>query len=351
VSDAASASRTRTDVPGIDAAAATDWIAAHQPDVEPPLRFELIEGGHSNLTYRVTDNAGRRLVLRRPPLGHVLESAHDMGREHRIMAALAPTDVPVPPMVGLCTDRAVLGVDFYVMDYVEGHVLRTVDDARLLDHDARGHLSAALVDTLAAIHAVDLDTVGLVDLAKHESYIERQLRRWHRQFHEGGNRDLPLIDSVHAELTRRVPPQGPATIVHGDYRLDNCLVSTAGEVAAVLDWEICTLGDPLADVGMLLVYWVEAGDRLDPLGQAATTARGFWPRHRLLERYAATSGRDLGSIAFYQAFGQWKLACILEGVYARYVGGAKGDPPPDVQHFADSVVELSHAAAASLERG
>ena len=340
-----------TAVPGIEAAAVTDWITDREPSVAPPLRFDLIEGGHSNLTYRVTDTAGRRLVLRRPPLGHVLESAHDMGREHRIMAALAPTDVPVPPMVGLCTDRAVLGVDFYVMDYVKGHVLRSPADALLLDRDARSHLSGVLVDTLAAIHAVDLDAVGLADLGKQESYVERQLRRWHRQFHEGGTRDLPLIDAVHAELTRRVPPQGPAAIVHGDYRLDNCLVSTSGEVAAVLDWEICTLGDPLADVGMLLVYWIEAGDVLDPLGQAATSAPGFWPRQRLLERYAAASGRDLGDIAFYHAFGQWKLACILEGVYARYVGGAKGDPPPDVQHFADSVVELSHAAAASLEQG
>jgi aminoglycoside phosphotransferase (APT) family kinase protein len=337
--------------PGIAPGPVTAWITDTAPDIEPPLRFAPIPGGHSNLTYLVTDRAGRRLVLRRPPLGHVLESAHDMAREHRIMAALAHSPVPVPPMVGLCCDRSVLGVDFYVMRFVPGHVLRSRGDVDVLEPDARHRLSRNLVDTLAAIHAVDLDRVDLADLGRHEAYISRQLNRWHRQFHEGGTRDLPLLDAVHAELSARVPEQGPATIVHGDYRLDNCLVNEDGDVAAVLDWEICTLGDPLADVGMLLVYWVEEGDELDPLGQPATTAPGFFGREQLVDRYAEVSGRDLSHIAFYRVFGLWKLACVLEGVYARYVAGAKGDPPAGVQHFADSVVALSQAAADMLETG
>ena len=334
--------------PGIDVRPVTAWIVRHAPDIVPPLGFEVIEGGHSNITYRVTDNAGARLVLRRPPLGHVLESAHDMGREHRIITALDPTDVPVPPAVGLCTDPGVNGSDFYVMRFVEGRVLRTTTDARALAQEARSRLSSRLVDGLVAIHAVDLDSTGLDDLGRTDDYVARQLRRWHRQFHEGGTRDMPMLDAVHDALAERIPPQSAGTLVHGDYRLDNCLVTEDGDLAAVLDWEICTLGDPLADLGFLLTYWVEAGDTVNPLGHTATTADGFWDRRRILERYGELSGRDVDDMDVYIAFGRWRLACILEGVYARYVGGAKGEPPPDVEFFAKSVGLLVEQAARDL---
>jgi aminoglycoside phosphotransferase (APT) family kinase protein len=326
----------------------TAWIVEHAPDIAPPLAFDVIEGGHSNITYRVTDRAGARLVLRRPPLGHVLESAHDMAREHRIIAALGPTEVRVPAAVGLCTDPAVNGADFYVMRFVAGHVLRTTADAAKLHPEARSRLSSRLVDGLVAIHAVDLTATGLDDLGRTEDYVARQLRRWHRQFHEGGTREMPLLDAVHDALVERIPAQSGATLVHGDYRLDNCLVTEDGDLAAVLDWEICTLGDPLADLGFLLTYWVEAADPVNPLGHTATTADGFWDRRRVVERYGEMSGRDVGDMDVYVAFGRWRLACILEGVYARYVGGAKGEPPPDVEFFAHSVGLLVEQAARDL---
>jgi aminoglycoside phosphotransferase (APT) family kinase protein len=333
---------------GIDAGPVTAWIVEHAPDITPPLEFEVIEGGHSNITYRVADPAGARLVLRRPPLGHVLESAHDMGREHRIISALGPTDVPVPSVVGLCTDPSVNGSDFYVMRFVEGQVLRTTADASRLPREARSRLSGRLVDGLVAIHAVDLEATGLADLGRTEDYVARQLRRWHRQFHEGGTREMPLLDTVHDALSERIPPQVGATLVHGDYRLDNCLVTEDGDLAAVLDWEICTLGDPLADLGFLLTYWLEPDDAVNPLGHTATATDGFWDRRRIVERYGELSGRDISDMDVYVAFGRWRLACILEGVYARYVGGAKGEPPPDVEFFAERVGLLVEQAARDL---
>jgi aminoglycoside phosphotransferase (APT) family kinase protein len=272
-----------------------------------------------------------------------------MGREHRILSALQPTAVPVPPLVGMCEDPEVVGAPFYVMHFVDGRVMRTVDDAATIAESARDALSRDLVDGMAAIHAVDLAATGLDGLGRSaDDYVARQLRRWHRQLHDGARRDLPLLDEVHDGLVTCIPPQREGTLVHGDYRLDNCLASPDGRIAAVLDWEICTLGDPLADLGYLLVYWIEPDDELNPLGHDATTAPGFWDRHRLVERYAEVSGRDVGDMAFYVAFGQWRLACILEGVYTRYVEGAKGPVPSDVQSFADGVDALAKAAAGSL---
>jgi aminoglycoside phosphotransferase (APT) family kinase protein len=202
---------------------------------------------------------------------------------------------------------------------------------------------------MAAIHRVDLAATGLDTLGRTaDDYVARQLHRWHRQVQEGGLRELPLLAEVHDGLVERIPPQRDGTLVHGDYRLDNCLATPDGRIAAVLDWEICTLGDPLADLGYLLVYWIEPGDTLNPLGHDATTAPGFWDRRRLVERYADVSGRDVGDMAFYLAFAQWRLACILEGVYTRYVEGAKGDVPSDVQSFADGVDALAVAASESL---
>jgi len=320
--------------------------------VAPPLSFTLIAGGRSNLTYKVDDQEGRSWVLRRPPLGQVLATAHDMSREHKVISALAPTDVPVPPIVGLCTDEAVNGAPFYVMDFVSGYVIRNAQEAAHLDAEARARAGREIPDVLARIHGVDLDAVGLADLGRKEGYIERQLRRWYRQWEQSKTRELPEVDAVHRALSARIPEQGPAAIVHGDYRLDNCLIGGDGRITAVLDWELCTLGDPLADLGLLLVYWTDPGDATSALPDSATAQPGFPDKAALVERYAAASGRDVSAVDYYVAFGYWKLACILEGVYARYKGGAMGHSEDSSAYdvFAVQVEFLAKAALDAVER-
>ena len=317
-------------IPGIHVESVTDWLVASVAGAVAPFRFDAIAGGHSNLTYRVTDADGTRFVLRRPPLGHVLASAHDMGREHRILAGLQSSAVPVPPVEGYCDDLSINDAPFYVMRFVDGHVLRDRAASDIvLTEQAQRAASSSIVDTLAAIHAVDLEQAGLAVLGRHDGYIERQLKRWYGQWNQGKTRELDLVDRVHDALLERIPDQGPATLVHGDYRLDNCMVDESGRVIAVLDWEICTLGDPLADLGLLQVYWTGPGDADSAWNGTATTAPGFWDRRQLAERYAEVSGRSIEQLDFYVAFAYWKLACILEGVYSRYLGGALGERSAD----------------------
>jgi aminoglycoside phosphotransferase (APT) family kinase protein len=330
---------------GIDRKGVEAWFAEHADGVEPPLSFERISGGHSNLTYRVSDAAGRRWALRRPPLGKRLGSAHDMAREHKVVSALGPTEVPVAPVVALCEDDSVNEAPFYVMEFVEGPILRGLAEADAFPDQAdRRAIGERVADTLVAIHAVDPDAVGLGDLGRKEDYVARQLRRWQGQWEKSKTRELAAIDSVHERLAARIPEQGPATIVHGDYRLDNMILTPAGEVAAVVDWELCTLGDPLADVGLLMVYWPEAGEEEISLGQPATMAPGFPSREELRTRYAERSGRDLSELDFFVALGYWKLAIILEGVYARYAAGQYGKVDEGIQHFARLVERLAEAA-------
>lgn len=343
----AAESDTAGPVAGIDAAPVTAWLA-DRVELSAPLTFELITGGHSNLTYRVTDAAGRRWVLRRPPLAHLLAGAHDMVREHRILAALEPTPVPTPPVVGLCTDAEVNGADFYVTGFVDGTVLRSVADAGALSPEARGELSRQLVEVQAAIHATDLEATGLDTLGRPSDYVARQIHVWRRQFNAMTSRDLPIIERVHDVLVASIPPQAEATLVHGDYRLDNCLSRTSGELAAVLDWEISTLGDPLADFGFSLGYWVEPGDGFNPLGHDATVAEGFWTREQLAAAYGELTGRDVSAMRWFFALASWRLACILEGVHARYVGGAIPEIPPEVHEFPASIVRLAERAEAVL---
>jgi aminoglycoside phosphotransferase (APT) family kinase protein len=339
-------------IAGIDVPRVSDWLVGHVDAAAAPFTFEVIAGGHSNLTYRVDDAGGHRFVLRRPPLGHVLASAHDMGREFRIISALQDTPVPVAPALGYCDDLEVNGAPFYVMGFVDGHVVRERATAEaVLDLDARRRASESIVDTMAAIHAVDLGSVGLADLGRHEGYIARQLKRWHSQVSAQRTRDLPIIDRVHDQLATRIPDQGPATLVHGDYRLDNCMVGDDGRVVAVLDWEICTLGDPMADLGLLMVYWTGPGDDPTAWTGSATTAPGFLDRTELAHRYADVSGRDISELDFYVAFAFWKLACILEGVYARYVGGALGQrDPAELEPFKEQVDAAASNAERTLER-
>jgi aminoglycoside phosphotransferase (APT) family kinase protein len=331
---------------GIDEANVTTWLA-ERTEVSPPLTFDLVQGGRSNLTYVVGDRDGRRLVLRRPPLHGVLQSAHDMGREHRIISALAEAAVPVPVTVGYEDDDAITGAPFYVMRYVDGVVVRDAAAAReSLDEQTRRAVSEDLVDVLVRLHEVDVDAVGLGDLARREDYLGRQLKRWRGQLHQARTRELPVLDEVHDRLVASIPEQGAATIVHGDYRLDNLMLDpSTGSVQAVLDWELTTLGDPLADVGLLLVYWADPGDEVIPLLDAPTTVDGFLSRREVAERYAERSGRDLSDIDYYVAFGYWKLACILEGVYSRYSSGAYGDTDDSFRAFGDVVVALGERAA------
>jgi aminoglycoside phosphotransferase (APT) family kinase protein len=337
--------------PGIDDARVGAWVASHVGGITLPLTFTLIAGGRSNLTYRVVDAGGRGLALRRPPVGHLLATAHDVAREHRLLAALAPTDVPVPEPLALCEDETVTGAPFVVMAFVDGDVARTPEDAeRLWMPDVRHRIGLEMAGTLARLHALDIDDIGLGGLARREDYFARQLRRWGTQVREtpvpGVDPD-GRIEAVAIELGARIPTQEATTLVHGDYRLDNVVVGPDGTVRAVLDWELATLGDPMADLGLLLCYWTGPGEPPALPGNEATSAPGFATRSQLVERYETESGRNATALEFYLAFGYWKLACILHGVYARYeAGSSAGDPrsvagyPAHIEHLVGLAVSL-----------
>jgi aminoglycoside phosphotransferase (APT) family kinase protein len=258
--------------------------------------------------------------------------------------------VPVAPVVALETDDAVNGAPFYVMDFVDGIVVRDAFVAGELSVEQRAAIGRSIAATLAKIHAIDPDAVGLGELGRKEGYIARQLKRWNGQFELAATREVPEVTTAYQRLLENIPEQGAPAIVHGDYRLDNCMVDESGEVIAVLDWEICTLGDPLADLGLLMVYWTEADDPIVALPGAATTLEGFPSRSELVEAYQAAGGRPVGDLDYYVAFGYWKLACILEGVYARYKAGAMGDDGADAEVFGDTVRLLGRASLDALDR-
>jgi aminoglycoside phosphotransferase (APT) family kinase protein len=337
---------------GIDLESFARWAAAALPGTAAPFTAEVIAGGQSNITALVRDASGRELVVRRPPLHGVLPTAHDMGREHRIIAALGPTPVPVPDAIAFCDDPDVIGAPFYVMSYVDGVVLHDLDTAMdALDEPARAHSGESLIDALVELHAVDVDAVGLGDLARRDELVKRQLKRWHAQFDASKTRELPAVDRAHALLEARIPPQTESTIVHGDYRLGNCVVDHRGEIRAVLDWEICTLGDPRADLGYVLATWAEPHDPLQAIEHNPTLAPGFTSRAALLARYAERSGRDVDDVPYFVAFSYWRLACILEGVLARHLSGARGDQGADIDSFrrrVESCAQLAEEYARGL---
>jgi aminoglycoside phosphotransferase (APT) family kinase protein len=334
-------------VEGVDAERVTAWLVDSVPGVRPPFSFRLIAGGHSNLTFGVSDAAGRHMVLRRPPLGHVLESAHDMAREHRIIAALADSHVPVAPALGLCEDRSVNGAPFYLMAFVDGLVVDDAAKAASLPAAERLCLGHDVADVLVALHGTDPDRVGLGSLGRKEAYLSRQLARWTKQWEAAKTHEVPEMDAARALLAERMPEQVGAAIVHGDFRLGNMLVA-AGRVRAVLDWELCTLGDPLADVGFLLNDWVEPGE--SATSTAPSTAGGFPTRAELLARYAAGTGRDVAAIDYYRAFQHWRLAAIGQGVYKRYLVGAMGSGRDfDLAKHRDGVGQRAAAALELLE--
>ncbi|MFJ6562339.1 phosphotransferase family protein [Streptomyces sp. NPDC091412] len=287
--------------------------------VRGPLTGRLIEGGRSNLTYTVSDGASR-WVVRRPPLGHVLATAHDMGREHRVISALHPTEVPVPRPVLLCEDEDVLGAPFYVMEFVEGTPYRTADQLAPLGEERTRNAVLSLVDTLVELHAVNPAEVGLEGFGRPEGFLERQLRRWGKQLAASRNRELAGVDELHAALGRALPVSPAPAVVHGDYRLDNVLLGPDDRITAVLDWEMSTLGDPLTDLGLLVMYSTPLGMPDSPVSTTAE-APGHPSAAELVERYAARSGRDVSAVSWYTAFAWFKLAVILEGIHYRYTLG------------------------------
>lgn len=334
---------------GINDLKVEQWLNANVAELEGPFTYTLIAGGRSNLTYLGTDAKGTKFVLRRPPLGLVLATAHDMAREHKIISAVGKTSVPVPRTLGLCTDEDVNGAPFYVMGYVDGVVLDSQERAELLPENLREKLAFDLIDVLAALHKVDIDEVGLGDLAKREGYVERQVKRWTTQWENSKTRELPEIEEVGRLLKVNLPVQQATVIAHGDYRLGNCLADmNNGRIAAVLDWELCTLGDPLADIGYIGVYWSEPGQNLRPNDPSGVP--GFPGYQALVSRYAEKTGFDVSNINYYKAFSAFRLAVISEGVYARYIHGAMGEQDFDPTPMKDSTDALAFMALEEMKQ-
>ena len=331
-------------VAGINEVNVGRWLNDNIDGFTSPYSYSLIAGGRSNLTYKVTDSAGRHVVLRRPPLGHVLATAHDMAREHRIVSAIGSSSVPVPRTLGICTDLSVNDAPFYVMSFVEGVVLDSPTKGETLQTPLRRVASGHLIDVLADLHSLDVDDIGLGDLAKRTGYIERQVKRWTTQWENSKTRDLSAIDEVARILANNIPPQQGVVVAHGDYRFGNCLTDIAtGQIVAVLDWELCTLGDPLADLGYIGVYWTDNGHPLlrevDPSG-----IEGFPKYAELVQRYADKTGRDVSNVGYYRAFSSWRLAIISEGVFARFTKGAMGDTDQDTAVMKASTEVLAESA-------
>ena len=339
---------------GYQVAAVEGWIARHIPSLTLPLTWTRLEGGHSNLTYLIADAAGQRAVIRRPPMGELLPKAHDMAREWALISALGATPVPVPKAYGFCEDKAVTGAQFYVMGHVDGHPLYSADDARRwAPEHLRTTLGHSFIDVLADLHAVDPDAVGLGDLGKKDDYIGRQLKTWYRSWNasiEGAELDDPRAHALQKYFLDHTPEQGPARVVHGDYGLHNTLVGADGRIAAVVDWEISTLGDPLADLAYALNQWAEPDDPPPVRAVPPTSLPGFPSRAALADRYAQRTGRDLSKLDFYIGFNRWKTAAIVHGVYARYLEGKKSTEGVDLEGLKRGILQALTQAEAAVNR-
>jgi aminoglycoside phosphotransferase (APT) family kinase protein len=309
----------------LDLDALTPWFRAHIDDAgRGRLTASLIAGGRSNLTY-IVGNGTREWVLRRPPLGHVVETAHDMRREYRVISGLRDSGVPVPIARAFCDDSEVIGAPFYVMDKVDGRVVRSrrerakfsVDDAVRVSHD--------LVDVLARLHDTDYEAVGLGDFGRPDGFLARNVARWGKQWQANKTRELPALEELARRIHAALPESGSPSIVHGDYRLENTMLDpNDARIVAVLDWEMSTLGDPLTDLGLFLVYW-EHWDNAEsssaPASADATAPPGFVNRDEIVERYVAATGRDVANLDFYVVFAFYKLAVVVEGINARFLMG------------------------------
>jgi aminoglycoside phosphotransferase (APT) family kinase protein len=338
---------------GFDVGLVAGWLEANTR-IRPPLSWQRLEGGHSNLTYLLTDESGAESVIRRPPEGELLPKAHDMLREYRIISALHPVGIPVAEPIAYCDDRAICERHFYVMGKVGGQALYTgTETAPRLDTAARRRVGESFIGVLAAIHSVDPMEVGLGDLGRHDGYVARQLKTWYGSWvasAEAADYDDPRVHELHDMLMSNLPEQGPARVVHGDYGVHNTMISDEGDVAAVLDWEIATLGDPLADFAYALNAWTEPADQTAG-GDAATALPGFASRDDLVAYYRDRTGADLSNLAYYRAYNSLKTACIIHGVYARYQRGQKSTEGVDLEGLFERItlsIERAEAHAAAI---
>ncbi len=340
-------------VPGIDFERLLPWFCAHVAPVSE-LSAKVIGHGRSNITYGLESESSAEWVLRRPPLSHVLPTAHDMKREFRVISALESTAVPVPHAIALCEDVSVNDAPFYIMSFVDGMV--PVDPAAVAakyDEPTRRRMGDELIDTLVAFHAVEPASVGLADFGKPEGFIARQVKRFSDQLARSRVRELPELEELGRRLANAIPRESAHTLVHGDYRLDNCVYDDDGHIAAVLDWEMATLGDPLADLGLQVMYWPERGSAGAAPGSgvasgAVLTLPGFATRSEAMHRYEERSGRDISNLDFYAALAYFKLAVILEGINARFLEG--GTVGAGFETMAQQVLVLTHAGLAVTQQ-
>ncbi len=344
----------QSDLPGYKVSAVEAWIAENVPDLKPPFEWTRLEGGHSNLTYRLKDMNGKDAVIRRPPEGQLLPKAHDMSREWALISALGQTPVPVPAAYGFCESPDITGAWFYVMGWVNGKPLYTADDTNALIPEAeRRNTAFSFIDVLADLHSVDPDEVGLGDLGKRDSYVARQLKTWYRSWTasvDDAQFDDPRAHELQQYFLDHLPDQGPIRIVHGDYGLHNVLIGPDHSVAAVVDWEISTLGDPMADLAYAVIQFPDPAEGIDPKPDAATSVPGFPARAELAARYAAKTGRDLSRLNYYIGFNRWKGAAIIHGVYARYRAGKKSTEGIDMDEMFERIGRSLDLAEQAVNR-
>ncbi|MCB0992477.1 MAG: phosphotransferase family protein [Acidimicrobiales bacterium] len=343
-----------SDIPGYDVAAVENWAAQHTSLV-PPFSWERLEGGHSNLTYLIADTHGVEAVIRRPPEGELLPKAHDMGREFKIISALHGRGVPVATPHAYCEDPSVTGAHFYIMGKVGGRALYTADDVvDWIPVENRPRVGISFISTLATLHSLDPVDIGLGDLGRHDGYVQRQLRTWYGSWTssaEAAEYDDARIHALHERFQAEAPTQGPARVVHGDFGLHNTMIDSDGSLVAVLDWEIATLGDPLADFAYSLNAWSTPASPAGADTQPPTTAEGMVGPETLVEEYQRITGADLSRLDFYRAFNYFKTACIIHGVYARYRRGQKSTEGIDMPHLlsrAVMAIDNAEAAASSM---
>jgi aminoglycoside phosphotransferase (APT) family kinase protein len=332
--------------PGLDLAALHAYLSGHVPGYTGQIAARLLAGGKSNLTYRLSDGV-HEWVLRRPPLGPLTPSAHDMAREYRVVAALGATDVPVAPAVHLCEDPSVLGVPFAITGFVAGRVVQSAEEAATLGPAGQRGCGLELMDRLAQLHAVDPGAVGLDGFGRAEGYLERQVRRWSDQWTRVRTRDVPEPLELARRLRASLPARSDRAIVHGDFRLDNVILAADDTtVRAIVDWEMATLGDPLADLAMALVYWDPLTEPVLGVRHIRAVANDFPDAGAMAARYAERSGRAVDGLDFHVALACYKLAVIAEGIHQRYVAGATvGDGFSTV---GAAVMPLLHAGLSRL---
>jgi|TARA_B110000967_G_scaffold7547_1_gene7562 aminoglycoside phosphotransferase (APT) family kinase protein len=340
---------------GFDTGAVNKWVSENTDKLEPPFKWYRLEGGHSNLTYRIVDVNGKQAVIRRPPQGVLLPKAHDMSREWALISSLGPTRVPVPEAIGFCEDFDVTGARFYIMGMIDGHPLcNSYDTNEWVPEDKRMTAAHSFIDVLADLHSLDPDEIGLGELGKKENYVGRQLKTWYRSWTssiEPAQYDDPRAHELKDFFLENLPDQGMARVVHGDYGLHNVLIGADCTIAAVVDWEISTLGDPLADLAYALNPWSDPGDPKSPEPATATAPPGFPGRLALAERYGKRTGRDLSQLDYYVGFNRWKTAAIVHGVYGRYMEGQKSTEGIDLETLRNRIalsLDLSEQAVNRL---